>query len=158
MKLIDMDAHDCWACIHAHSGDGECDLGIFGCDSGERFEMDPCLKRSQCAGGPHIIYDTECREHVDVTSKAELHAKLCMQLHDMYVLKNHDYGDSFSQTFAEEGLTAARIRLTDKLNRFKMLSRSEQLVADESIIDTLMDLANYALLTVVELKGKQDGS
>lgn len=45
-----------------------------------------------------------------------------------------------------------RIRLGDKFNRFKTLSKgSEQKVSDESIRDTLLDLANYAIMTVMEL-------
>ena len=67
--------------------------------------------------------------------------------------KNKDYGDSFHATYLEEGLAMARIRLSDKLNRFKSLSRSgEQEVKDESMIDTLLDLANYSLMTVLELQ------
>lgn len=48
----------------------------------------------------------------------------------------------------------ARIRLSDKLNRFKSLSRqeNEQRVTDESIKDTLLDLANYAIMTVLEME------
>ena len=47
----------------------------------------------------------------------------------------------------------ARIRLGDKFNRFKTLSRSgEQKVSDESIRDTLIDLANYAIMTVLEME------
>jgi hypothetical protein len=43
------------------------------------------------------------------------------------------------------------IRLEDKLNRLKSLTRSgDQQVNDESIDDTLMDLANYAIMTIVE--------
>lgn len=46
----------------------------------------------------------------------------------------------------------ARIRLGDKLARFKNISRSNaQMVSDESIRDTLIDLANYAIMTVMEL-------
>lgn len=45
-----------------------------------------------------------------------------------------------------------RIRLGDKLARFKSLTKSEvQEVKDESIRDTLIDLANYAIMTVLEL-------
>ena len=48
----------------------------------------------------------------------------------------------------------ARIRLGDKFNRFKTLSRNkEQKVNDESIRDTLIDLANYAIMTVLEMEG-----
>lgn len=48
-----------------------------------------------------------------------------------------------------------RIRLGDKFNRFKSLSKgNEWHVKDESIRDTLLDLANYAILTVMELDGQ----
>lgn len=82
------------------------------------------------------------------------HHKLCMELNDLYAKKNRDYGDSFHQTFEEEGLAMCRIRMSDKLSRFKTLSRNTDLTAavkDESIRDTLIDLANYALMTVMEL-------
>lgn len=52
----------------------------------------------------------------------------------------------------EEGMAMPRIRLGDKLARFKSLTKSEvQEVKDESIRDTLIDLANYAIMTVLEL-------
>lgn len=79
--------------------------------------------------------------------------EICKELNALYECKNHDYGDSFHQSFLEEGLAMARIRLGDKYNRFKTLSRqdSAQQVDDESIRDTLIDLANYAIMTVMEL-------
>lgn len=84
------------------------------------------------------------------------HCELCMNLNVLYAQKNKDYGDSFHQSFKEEGLAMSRIRLGDKFNRFKNLSRNpEQMVADESIKDTLIDLANYALMTVMELEGAE---
>lgn len=47
----------------------------------------------------------------------------------------------------------ARIRLSDKLNRFKTLSRNPNIdKADESLTDTLLDLANYALMTILEIR------
>lgn len=86
-------------------------------------------------------------------NKVEHHAKLCKELNDLYAQKNADYGDSFGKSFEEEGLAMARIRLGDKFNRFKTLSRSvERKVLDESIRDTLIDLANYALMTVLEME------
>lgn len=85
--------------------------------------------------------------------KVERHARICEEINKLYECKNHDYGDSFHQTFVEEGMAMARIRLGDKFNRFKTLSRSgEQKVDDESIRDTLIDLANYAIMTVLEME------
>lgn len=86
-------------------------------------------------------------------TKVQLHREVCEEINDLYTRKNHDYGDSFHQTFVEEGMAMALIRLGDKFSRFKTLSRGgEQKVNDESIRDTLIDLANYAIMTVVEME------
>lgn len=90
-------------------------------------------------------------------TKVQTHREICEEINDLYARKNHDYGDSFHQTFVEEGMAMARIRLGDKFNRFKTLSRNEeQKVNDESIRDTLIDLANYAIMTVVEMEVADD--
>lgn len=52
-------------------------------------------------------------------SKVQRHAEICKEINRLYEQKNHDYGDSFHQTFVEEGMAMARIRLGDKLSRFK---------------------------------------
>lgn len=91
-------------------------------------------------------------------TKVNKHALICEEIHYLYVQKNQDYGDSFHQTFMEEGMAMARIRLGDKLSRFKSLTRSGiQQVKDESIRDTLIDLANYAIMTVLELDTMKEG-
>ena len=88
-----------------------------------------------------------------INPKVKLHADVCAYLNDLYAKKNHDYGDSFHQTFVEEGMAMARIRLGDKFGRFKTLSKSSgQQVSDESLKDTLLDLANYAIMTVMEME------
>lgn len=90
---------------------------------------------------------------LEAKSKVQLHKEICTEINELYAKKNHDYGDSFHQTFEEEGMAMARIRLGDKFNRFKTLSRgNEQKVNDESIRDTLIDLANYAIMTVLEME------
>lgn len=86
-------------------------------------------------------------------SNVQRHAEICEEINKLYEQKNHDYGDSFHQTFVDEGMAMARIRLGDKLSRFKTLSRGgERKVDDESIRDTLIDLANYAIMTVLEME------
>lgn len=92
-----------------------------------------------------------------MVTKVEKHKALCLEINDLYARKNADYGDSFHISFEEEGMAMVRIRLGDKLNRFKALSRgNEQMVKDESIRDTLMDLANYALMAVLEMEVATD--
>lgn len=70
----------------------------------------------------------------------------CEALADILIKKNHDYGNSVQEQFDEYGLTSILIRLDDKLKRLKSLQKKEQLVKDESLIDTLTDLAGYAVL------------
>lgn len=84
--------------------------------------------------------------------KAEIHQHICNSLNDLYRRKNADYGDSFGKQYAEYGIVSSAIRLEDKLNRFKNLIKNEAKVKDETIEDTLLDLANYAIMTLVELK------
>jgi len=91
--------------------------------------------------------------------KIARHKQLCQELNHIYAQKNHDYGDSFGISFKEEGMAMPRIRLGDKLNRFKALTKTgEQEVKDESIVDTLMDLANYAIMTVVEMEAAESNA
>jgi len=89
--------------------------------------------------------------------KATMHADICKALNDLYQRKNADYGDSFGKYYQEYGMTMACIRLEDKLNRLKSLCKQEAKVQDESLEDTLMDLANYAIMTLVEMKFRDTG-
>lgn len=82
---------------------------------------------------------------------------------ETYEKKNHDYGDSFSKSLDKFGLVASVVRMGDKMNRIEsLINKSIQnpaypsvsvkdvnLVKDESIKDTLLDLANYAIMTVM---------
>jgi len=77
-------------------------------------------------------------------------------MNELYEAKNKDYGDSFSKTMDEFGIVSAAIRLEDKLGRFKRLMKSESKVKDESIEDTLIDLANYSVMTLLYINGKKD--
>nr|DAY26537.1 MAG TPA: Nucleotide modification associated domain 1 [Caudoviricetes sp.] len=90
-------------------------------------------------------------------TKVAHHRMICDEINELYAKKNHDYGDSFAQSFREEGMAMVRIRLGDKFNRLKALTRGgEQKVSDESIRDTLIDLANYAIMTVLEMEGEKE--
>ena len=71
----------------------------------------------------------------------------------LFEIKNKNYGNSFSKQFDEYGLTSVCIRLEDKLNRLKSLSKQgdNANVDDESLRDTLIDLANYSVLSIMEI-------
>jgi len=89
------------------------------------------------------------KEEYDDDIKTHIHKSLCDQLHAIYVAKNKDYGDSFSE-IREEFPNAVLVRLSDKFQRVKTLMlKGCGPEVDESIEDTLIDLANYALMEVV---------
>lgn len=70
----------------------------------------------------------------------------------IYREKNADYGDSFSKSYKEFGIIAPVVRMSDKMERIKQLSKGEDIkVKDESLHDTLIDIANYALMLAVEM-------
>lgn len=84
-------------------------------------------------------------------NKIERHKQICDSLNEMYIKKNHDYGDSVHDTYEKYGITSFLVRMEDKLNRARTLSQKEAKVEDEKITDTLLDLANYAILAILEL-------
>lgn len=88
--------------------------------------------------------------------KIQLHQELVDYLHNLYITKNADYGDSVHDTYMKYGLTSFLVRLEDKLNRARTLSTKQALVNDEKIEDTLLDMANYAILAVIELRTQED--
>lgn len=79
------------------------------------------------------------------------------ELTDIFEKKNADYGNSFEESLEKHGLIAAVVRMEDKMLRLNTLSKNDfkQLVKDESLIDTLKDLSNYALMTAVWLEQTQ---
>ena len=80
-----------------------------------------------------------------------LHKDFCDTLNIIYRQKNHDYGDSFAKVRSVVP-NSILVRLMDKLERLKtLLGKGEQAqVTDESIDDTLMDMANYCIMELVE--------
>ena len=71
---------------------------------------------------------------------------------DLYTKKNHDYGNSFSDSFRNFGLISAVVRIGDKFNRIASLTKKDQLIDDEAIEDTLIDMANYCVMSIIELE------
>lgn len=75
-----------------------------------------------------------------------------------YAAKNHDYGNSFDKSLDKFGIVASIVRMGDKMNRIESLTNKEAKVNDESIKDTLLDLANYAIMTVMWLDKTRKGT
>ena len=79
---------------------------------------------------------------------------LTKEMNQLYERKNRDYGNSFDKTLNEFGVVAGLIRMNDKMNRIKSIYNKDTNVKDESLEDTLIDLANYAVMTLKWLNNK----
>ncbi len=79
-------------------------------------------------------------------NRAEQLAAVQKEGYELFVKKNTDYGDSFA-TYGPIGVI---VRIGDKISRLTSLSKNSiQLVDDESVRDTLIDLHNYAAMAVM---------
>ena len=74
------------------------------------------------------------------------------KLYKIYVDKNHDYGNSFDDTCDEFGLIAPVIRMNDKIKRCKSVLKNNDFKVNESLEDTISDLANYCIMTLMWMK------
>ncbi len=101
-----------------------------------------------------------------MTSKEliEFHKKFCETMNETIAAKNADYADAdsaFSNFTRVELLGIATTeqgfltRMVDKLCRIANLIKQPAKVKDESIIDTLMDLANYSIILAAYLSDKK---
>lgn len=85
-------------------------------------------------------------------NEVELFKEITNKMLEIYEAKNTDYGSSVSDTYRDFGLVSFLVRIQDKLNRLKTLSKQNAKVTDEKIEDTLLDMANYSILALIELK------
>lgn len=95
---------------------------------------------------------------IDNYNRVEDFEKITQKMLDLYKKKNSDYGNSVAKTFDEWGLTSFLVRMEDKMNRIINLTKksgwmnSDDIkVQDEKIEDTLMDLANYSIMAMIEM-------
>lgn len=82
----------------------------------------------------------------------EVFKGITQEMTDTFCKKNHDYGNSFFESLDKRGLVAALVRMEDKMNRLNSLESNKAMVKDEAIEDTLLDLANYSIMTAMWLK------
>lgn len=103
-----------------------------------------------------------CNTYADVNcrmSKVQKFRELTEQMAETYAKKNADYGDSFGVSIRKYGPIAGLTRISDKFNRLEnLLLNKGQQVSDESVSDTLMDLANYSIMLKMELETSEPSS
>lgn len=110
----------------------------------------------------NLFYGKEALK--DIKTAIEVHdfEQITSEMRELYKRKNHDYGNSFGRSFQKYGLISAITRMSDKWERIDSLCQKQAEIKDESIRDTLIDLANYCVMTIVELdkkavKGQKEG-
>ena len=85
-------------------------------------------------------------------TKPERFKQITTEMSDLYARKNHDYGDSFGTSIQKYGPIAGITRISDKFNRLEnLMINTKRQVNDESISDTLLDLASYAIMLYMEM-------
>lgn len=112
-----------------------------------------------CKGLDTIRINLEVFEENDKTlsnTSAQQFKDIAKGMIETYVRKNHDYGNSFDKSLDKFGLVASVVRIGDKMNRIESLVQKEARVQDESIKDTLLDMANYAIMTVMWMNLHKD--
>jgi hypothetical protein len=72
---------------------------------------------------------------------------------ELFSKKNQDYGDAF----ATYGTIGVLVRLGDKIHRLQSItSKGINLIEDEKLRDTLIDLHNYAGMAVMLMDEKDE--
>lgn len=94
----------------------------------------------------------------EYNKQVEQFKALTGEMSALYARKNRDYGNSFTEMYREWGPMYPMSRMQEKLTRAIQLMRTgekQAQVVDEKVTDTLIDLANYALMTIMELTTEQ---
>jgi hypothetical protein len=86
-------------------------------------------------------------------NRVEQMKKIQQEALELFTRKNIDYGDAF----AEFGVIGVLMRIEDKLKRSVSITKNGvNLVSDEKIRDTLIDLHNYAAMSIMLLDDKNN--
>lgn len=94
---------------------------------------------------------------IEFNKQVEQFKALTSDMIATYSRKNKDYGNSFSRMCKEYGHTYPIIHLDEKLARIKsILLTGDNAVKDETAVDSLLDLACYSLMTIMELQEQQE--
>ena len=81
---------------------------------------------------------------------------ICNQMIETHIRKSNDYGTSFQDLIREFGDVAAVIPVQNKLDRIKNIIRKGGEVHNESLSDSVLDLACYAVMYLVELNDREN--
>ena len=143
-------ALDCYECPYTNKFDGRnCD-----CREGLRKYLEEDIE----VNAKETLQETSDKVKEPVENEfMEEYKKIVTETMELCVKKNKDYGSSVQDTFEKFGDISYLVRITDKYNRICSLLNREGEVKDESIDDTIRDMANYSFLWLASrnLKGNK---
>lgn len=87
--------------------------------------------------------------------KNEMFHEIVNEMANLYAKKNANYGNSFSKLYEDLGPVAGLVPLHNKLDRLTNLMKGGR-NDFESIEDTLVDLANYAVMNLIEYRASKE--
>jgi hypothetical protein len=133
-----------WTCINGHkwiTDNNDIKKGII---------TTHCPKCSEPAERSNVISTSP--EHTN-----EVYYVFLEEIKKTYESQNADYGNSFDESINEYGPIAGLVRIRDKFNRANnlILHPKDQKVNDESIKDTLLDMANYCIMLAAKMSEKK---
>lgn len=103
--------------------------------------------------GNCVYFDDDVDDDVDeVDYNVESMLDIQKKGLELFKKKNKDYGDAFKK----DGPIGVLVRLGDKINRLKHITKNKiQLVDNETLHDTLIDLHNYSAMAILLLDKKK---
>ena len=143
-------ALDCYECPYTNKFDGRnCD-----CREGLRKYLEEDIE----VNAKETLQETSDKVKEPVENEfMEEYKKIVTETMELCIKKNKDYGSSVQDTFEKFGDISYLVRITDKYNRICSLLNGEGEIKDESIDDTIRDMANYSFLWLASrnLKGNK---
>lgn len=89
--------------------------------------------------------------NVTIEQEIDMFASITKDMVEVFSRKRHDYGQTSTETYKKFGPISMYLRMYDKMGRLENLFvRGAENLVGEAIEDTLLDLANYAIITIIE--------
>ena len=96
---------------------------------------------------PHLVREVRLESHMSNTVK---------ELTDLLLSKHRDYGPKNISLAPGGAINGLRVRMHDKLARINNLFDSGANPQHESLEDSFKDMANYAIIGLLVLRGQWD--
>lgn len=112
-----------------------------------------CKYRKEIEEKVIMKMENECKDKILLKVNERDVRDILQKMGDTFAVKNVKYGSSFEISVDKYGMIAALTRISDKFNRIEnLILTNDKGTDDESVMDTLIDMANYCVMTAVYVK------